>query len=103
MIVVEGEKSADAAAQLLPYHVCLTRPNGSLAAAKANWKPLGGRNVVVWPDADEAGAKYADAVKKLLAPIVASIRLLTPPTGVKPAGMPPTPSPKAGVRRALAG
>ncbi|HXC13149.1 MAG TPA: hypothetical protein VNV39_09945 [Stellaceae bacterium] len=73
--VVEGEKSADAAAQLPPDHVCLTSPNGSLAAAKANWKPLDGRNVVVWPDADEAGTSPCMAEKgrlKLLVPLCTS-------------------------------
>ena len=47
VIVVEGEKSAEVAAQLLPDHVCLTSPNGPLAAAKETWKPLDGRDVAV--------------------------------------------------------
>jgi len=60
--ICEGEKSADAAARVFPNSVCITSPGGSLAASKADWSPLGGRRVLVWPDADEPGAKYAATV-----------------------------------------
>jgi hypothetical protein len=42
----------------------VTSPNGSESADKADWSPLGGREVVIWPDADSAGREYADAVSK---------------------------------------
>lgn len=64
VIVTEGEKDADAAAQLFPAHVATTSPNGSRSAAKADWSPLHGRVVIVWPDHDEAGKEYAAAVAK---------------------------------------
>jgi putative DNA primase/helicase len=83
VVVCEGEKAATAAGALLPDHVAVTSPNGSLAAAKADWSPLAGRQVTLWPDADEPGAKYADELVKLLAPIAASIRRVTPLDGVK--------------------
>jgi hypothetical protein len=83
VVVVEGEKAAGAAAELLPHHVAVTSPNGSQSAAKADWKPLAGRHVVIWPDADDAGGKYAEAVKMRLAGITASIRRLVAPGDVK--------------------
>ena len=60
--ICEGEKSADAAARVFPNSVCVTSPGGSQAASKADWSPLQGRRVLVWPDADEPGAKYAATV-----------------------------------------
>jgi putative DNA primase/helicase len=82
VIVCEGEKAATAAEALLPDHVAVTSPNGSLAAAKADWTALAGRRVILWPDADEPGAKYADELVKLLAPIAASIMRVMPPEDV---------------------
>jgi hypothetical protein len=59
VLVVEGEKTADAAGRLFPDHVATTSPSGANAAHLANFTLLKGRNVVIWPDADAAGAKYA--------------------------------------------
>ena len=59
MVVCEGEKSADAAAALFPKSVCMTSPGGSGAARNADWSPLSGRTVLIWPDADAPGLKYA--------------------------------------------
>jgi len=84
VVVCEGEKAAEAAEKLLPDHVAVTSANGSLAAAKADWTPLAKRHVVIWPDADEPGAKYAAQVVKVLAPIAASVMVVTPPSGVMP-------------------
>jgi putative DNA primase/helicase len=64
VVVCEGEKAADAAQRLLPSFVAVTSPNGSRSAGKADWSPLRGRRVIVWPDADEAGIAYAHAVAK---------------------------------------
>jgi putative DNA primase/helicase len=66
VIVTEGEKSAEAAARVFPKSVCVTSLGGSQAAGKADWKPLAGRRVLIWPDADEPGAKYAIAVAEIL-------------------------------------
>lgn len=62
VLVVEGEKAADAATKLFPSHVVVSSPGGSNAAGKADWSPLKGRKVTIWPDYDEPGRKYADAV-----------------------------------------
>lgn len=65
VIVCEGEKSAGTAAALFPERVAVTSPNGAQSARRADWMPLRGRAVVVWPDADEPGAKYAADVAEL--------------------------------------
>ena len=66
VIVCEGEKAVDAAAKVFPDHVAVTSPGGSQAAAKADWGPLTGRCVIIWPDNDEPGAKYALEVAAIL-------------------------------------
>ena len=65
VLVVEGEKAADAAGKTFPDYVCVTSPFGAQSAAKADWTPLAGRDVTVWPDHDAAGAKYAADVVQL--------------------------------------
>lgn len=83
VLICEGEKATDAAQALASGHACLTWPGGSNAVRKADFAPLAGRDVLVWPDADEPGLKAARAVQKALEHIgVASVRILTPPAGV---------------------
>lgn len=55
VVLCEGEKSADAAAQLLPDHVATCWPNGANAWHKADFAPLAGRDVLLWPDNDKGG------------------------------------------------
>lgn len=63
VLVVEGEKTADAAAGLFPNFAVLSWSGGSKAVGKANWEPLAGRRVVVLPDADTPGREAAEAVR----------------------------------------
>ena len=84
VILCEGEKAADAAAELFPEHVAVTSPGGSKAAGKANWSALAQRRVTIWPDADEPGLKYADDVARALADVAATITVITPPKEVAP-------------------
>lgn len=62
--VVEGEKCVEAAGGL--GLLATTSPGGSNAAGKSDWSPLAGREVVILPDADEAGRKYASEVAAIL-------------------------------------
>lgn len=81
VIVTEGEKAADAAAERFPDHVVLTSPGGSSAANKTDWSPLKGRAVTIWPDRDDAGTKYADEVARLVVDADAlSTAIVTVPT-----------------------
>ena len=80
VLVVEGEKTAEAASIRFPDHVVTTSPSGSNAARKADWSPLAGRNVVIWPDADTPGKRYADDVVDMLRGVgAASVRLVRVP------------------------
>ena len=64
VLVVEGEKTADAARAFFPEMVATTSPFGAKSASKADWWPLAGRDVVIWPDNDDAGFAYAAAVAR---------------------------------------
>lgn len=63
ILVVEGEKCADVD---VPGFLVTTWAGGSAATAKTDWSPLEGREVIVWPDADEAGIKAAKAIANRL-------------------------------------
>ncbi len=65
VLVVEGEKTADAAGERLGGFVMVTWPGGSKATGKVDWSPLAGRDVVIWPDADAPGRKAALDVARL--------------------------------------
>ena len=66
-LVVEGEKAADRAASLFPDCAATTSAGGSSAAAKSDWAALAGRDVLIIPDLDEAGDRYAGKVASLCA------------------------------------
>lgn len=55
VLVVEGEKCRDAATRLLPAYVTISAPGGSHGVGHADWRPLFGRDVLLWPDADQPG------------------------------------------------
>jgi hypothetical protein len=61
ILVVEGEKTAEAAQLSFPQFVVVTSPCGSGNAGLADWGLVHGRDVIIWRDNDEAGAKYAKA------------------------------------------
>ena len=52
VLVVEGEKTADAARQLFTGFVVISWPGGGKAVDLADWSPLEGREVTLWPDWD---------------------------------------------------
>ncbi|WBL34036.1 hypothetical protein O5O51_04865 [Sinirhodobacter sp. HNIBRBA609] len=60
VILVEGEKCADALAGL--GFVATTTFGGAQAAHKADLSPLRGREVIIWPDKDEPGLKHAEGL-----------------------------------------
>ncbi len=75
VLLVEGEKAADAARRLCPDWVVMTWPGGSMATDKADFSPLTGRDVLTWPDHDEAGQRaMAKAAARCRAVGTASVR-----------------------------
>jgi putative DNA primase/helicase len=63
IVVVEGEKCVDALGGV--GIVATTSSMGAEAARKSDWSPLAGRHVVILPDNDAAGSKYASEVSRL--------------------------------------
>jgi putative DNA primase/helicase len=82
VLIVEGEKAADAAAKLYPKAVVTTWPSGCKAIDKADWSPLQGRRVILWPDADTVGQQAMDRLAQLLLRLpVDRVQMVTPPAG----------------------
>lgn len=78
VLLVEGEKTADAAQVLFPHCAALTWSGGANAVGKADWSPLAGRTVTIWPDNDEPGFKAALEIAALLKSIAASVHIVLP-------------------------
>ncbi len=77
VVLCEGEKAADAAAELFPDYVATCWPNGSNAWHKVDLSPLKNRTVVLWPDNDLSGTTCMEAVAKKLEAIGAdSVRVI---------------------------
>lgn len=86
VLVVEGEKTADAARVLFPSLVVISWPGGAKATGKADWSPLAGRQVVAFPDADEPGRVAAeDLVRRAIGAGAADAVVAELPAGL-PAG-----------------
>jgi GTPase SAR1 family protein len=80
VLLVEGEKTADAAAALFPDYVAISWMGGANRAGKVDWTPLNGRTVIYWPDADHAGEDSVDTVSEQLRSIdCASLAVVRPP------------------------
>ncbi len=65
VLLVEGEKAAEAAATIFPECVCIASLGGAKASRKSDWTPLAGRRLTIWPDHDVAGVAYAAKVATL--------------------------------------
>ena len=65
VLIVEGEKTVSAAKKLFPNYVAVTSCGGANAANKTDWSVLKGRNIIIAPDNDDAGIKYAEDVLRL--------------------------------------
>lgn len=80
VLIVEGEKTADKALNKFPEEdlICMTWSGGAGAAKKADWSPLTGRNVIVWPDNDKPGFQAGEDVCKELRKVgVRSLKLVS--------------------------
>lgn len=77
ILIVEGEKAADAAREFAGrvYNV-VTWSSGSKAFDKTNWKPIYGKSVLIWPDADEPGITAANDIAHMLSGACSEIKIL---------------------------
>lgn len=83
VVLVEGERCAEAlwgvgiAAVGTVTGAATTPGPGTLAE-------LGGRRVILWPDADPVGRTHMAAIAELLASVASAVSLVEPPEGVPP-------------------
>lgn len=70
---VEGEKCVEALTKL---KLLATTSGGASSDDKADFTPLAGRNVIIWPDNDDAGKGYMQRVTQKLLTLNASVSQL---------------------------
>jgi len=85
VVVVEGEKTCEAARRNCGRYIWVTWPNGASSVGRVDWAPLTGRHVIICPDADPPGIAAAQAIGRQIVHRAASVRIRRPPSGV-PAG-----------------
>ena len=78
VLVVEGEKCADAVAAVRIGGGVTTWAGGSAAWRQTDWKPLAGRRVLLVADADKPGRKAMRDLAAHLAPSAAEVRIALP-------------------------
>ena len=87
VVIVEGEKACDAAALVFPGSVCVTSCGGSQAASKTDWTPLRGRKrVLIVPDNDAPGTKYANEVGNIIARLGVAVSIVDLSSIIAPDG-----------------
>lgn len=78
VIVCEGEKCCDALNAILPDGICATTaPGGAASVRHADWTPLRGKQVYLWPDADppdEKGVRAGIVAMREVAKLLEEIR-----------------------------
>jgi putative DNA primase/helicase len=79
VLIAEGEKSADAAAQLLPDHIAIGWCGGTAGVGHTDWSPLAGRTVILWPDADDAGRRCVAKLAPMLQQLGCTVSIFNPP------------------------
>ena len=65
VIIVEGEKCCEDAAKKYGS-TFITWPGGVQGIKKVDWRPLYGKRIKIWPDADKAGMAAAKEIASLL-------------------------------------
>jgi len=73
VLIVEGETCADTLSKL---NILASTSGAADSAGKADWSILAGGIVTVWPDNDEAGQRYAQAVKAALETIGCTVAVI---------------------------
>lgn len=82
VVVVEGEKCAEAARSL--GFAATTSSGGANSAGRSDWSPLAGKGIILLPDNNDAGSNYAKQVIELLS-------VLSPTPTIKAVELPDLP------------
>jgi putative DNA primase/helicase len=78
VLLVEGEKAALAAQEAFPRRPCMTWPGGTGGWKHADWAPLAGLQVTLWPDNDDPGKQAAAGIAALLLKLKCRIWIVDP-------------------------
>ncbi len=85
VLIVEGEKAADAGRIRFPGYVVVTWPGGAQGLGQVDLRPLAGCDVIIWPDNDKPGRDAAEQLAGLLTDIgVAQLRIVQVPPHFPP-------------------
>ena len=79
VLVVEGEKCADAYQAVDPNTPTISWSGGSSCVRQADWEPLRNRRVILWPDADAPGIKAMQELSEILMQINCEVKIVIPP------------------------
>ena len=78
VLIVEGEKAADGAAQYIPEGwVVTTWQGGAKAVEQTDWSLLAGHACVVWPDNDTPGVEAALDIQRILGEHRVAVSIVT--------------------------
>ncbi len=77
VLLVEGEKAADAAQEIVgERYAVLTWAGGAQAVAKSDFSQINGRKVLIWPDADAPGVEVMRGLADRLVAECPEVKLL---------------------------
>jgi putative DNA primase/helicase len=76
VLLVEGEKCVEAASRLMRETIVTTWSGGSAHARYADYSPLAGRRVNIWPDADEPGWVAAAQIARILVELECTVGIV---------------------------
>lgn len=78
VVLCEGEGCADALTALgIPATSAMQGANAPID--KTDWSPLAGKTVIIWPDKDEPGFRYAKSVSERLVSLGCEVKGVAPP------------------------
>lgn len=69
VVLCEGEKACESAKLLFPNAVASTWISGSKAINETDFSPLHDRDVIYWPDNDQAGTESISQLRSALSPV----------------------------------
>mgnify|MGYP000862385365 CR=1 FL=1 len=78
VLVVSGEKCREVGARWLPGFVTVTWPGGDNNVLRADWTPMHGRRVTLWPDADQSGIEACQRLAQALHGHASEVRVIDP-------------------------
>jgi len=75
VVIAEGEKCATVGAAITG-RLFISWAGGTYGVSHADWTPLAGRSVVIWPDADEPGLRTAAKIGAMLVDLGCTVKVM---------------------------